>query len=249
MRRGLAISLVVALLGALGGCGGGGGLSAEDKQWIAAAAAGFDASQVPGITTAQRTCLAKALVTKITVKRLKAVGVTLAQMRDPNNKLPKQLAASVPSDTRTALGRAAQACDFGKIFGRTFAQSSGEANAKPAEISCVEDGFDASNAQMFIGDLALTGDTIPKVDAQFLSRLLIKCLDFAPLFAKQFNVTFSPTEAACVTRTLRGDPAWATALAGRFAGSSDPSSFASAGKALVPCLTPAHLAQIGQASK
>ena len=250
MRRGIAIGLVVSFLVALTGCGGGGGLSAEDKQWVAAAAAGFDSSQVPGVTPAQKTCLATALVTKVTVKRMKAAGVTLAQLRDPNTSVPKKLAASVPSDTRVTLGGEAQKCGFGKVFAPVFAQSAGPGTkATPAEITCIEDGFDAPNARMFIGDLALAGDNMGATDAHFLSALVVKCLDFAPLFAKQFHMTFSPTEAACVNRTIRNSAGFADALAANYSGTSSGSGFQSAGKALVPCLTPAHLAQIAQAGK
>jgi hypothetical protein len=100
-----------------------------------------------------------------------------------------------------------------------------------------------------VAGIALANDKLSTSDATSLAQVLVNCLDFAPLFGKQFNMTFSPAETACIKRTLTGDPAFVTALAGEFSGSSDQSGFTDAGKKLLPCLTPAHITQLGQASK
>jgi hypothetical protein len=245
------MSLVVVLLGALGACGGGGGgLTAEDKQWIAAAEAGLDSSQLPSATAAQKSCLATALITKITVKRMKDAGATLADLKDPNKNLPKKLEQELPQNTRLALGAAMQKCDFGKIMAPAFTKGFGS-NGKPSsnDIACVADGIDAPGMRSMVAGIALANDSLSRADALSLSQVLVKCIDFAPLFGKQFNMTFSSAETACIKQTLGADPDFTNALAAEFSGSSDQSGFVSAGKRILPCLTPAHIAQIGQASK
>jgi len=231
--------------------------SAETRQWVAAASQGLmgGSDQLP-MTPSDATCMARAIVETITVAKLKAAGVTLADLRDPNSNPPASLSRSLPLATKLALGRTLQACGIGRLVGPALASGIADATAKgfklaPPSVTCVSDAFDSSTYRLLDADLVLdSGSNHPSAaDSAELANLFTGCLDWSAIYSTAVKIPFAATESACINRVVRNDPAFKSRLAAAIAGQTSSGSAALLGAPLLTCLTPEHLAQLGKSTR
>jgi hypothetical protein len=259
MRRGIVVVVACWLISTVAaGCGSNSNKaraatttveSAETQQWVEAANQGLmSSSDNPPNTN----CIAHAIVDTITVGKLKAAGVTQADLRDSSTGAPGALSRSLSLATKLALGAALQGCGLGQFVGPALASGIAGASAKGFKLSpqnekCVSDGVESSPYRLFVAELILSGgNKISNATASVdFANLLSECIDWAAIFASQAKFPFSAPESACINRGIRNDVVFKNALASLIAGTATPaSSDAALGEPLLTCLTPAHLSQL-----
>jgi hypothetical protein len=232
--------------------------SPETQQWIAAAREGLlsDSEKPPNMTPVDATCLARALVGTITVAKLEAAGITLAELRDSNSDLGASL-SSLPAATKLAVGDALQGCGVGRLIGPLFAKSiAGELRQgkgytlSPSSNDCVSHEFDNRSNRSLIAEMFLSSNDsdISANGSTALAKILSKCLDWAAIFDSGIQGSFSHAESSCIDRVVPNDPAFTAALASEIKGKKDPNSDRLFGAPLLACLSPAHLEQIGRSA-
>jgi hypothetical protein len=193
------------------------------------------------------------LVETVTVAKLKAAGVTMAALRDPNGNLPPRLAASLSPSNQLALGTAIQACAgglFGTLLAQGFARSTGNGSRiDAASRACVNTWFAASNHDAIVAKAVLNVDPT-KADSAQIGDLIVTCLDVAALLQPAFHMTFTTGERACINQVARSSSVFRSDFASSIAGSSPSATTNEAmGATIVKCLTPAHILQIAHAKK
>jgi hypothetical protein len=225
--------------------------SAETSAWVAAAAAGVGGSDLK-VSASDAECLGRALVETVTVGKLKAAGVTMAALRDPNTDLPPGLAASLSPATKLALGAALQAC-AGGVFGALLVQAFAQSNdphyqLDAASRACVNRWFATPEGHALASAAALNVDPT-KADASQIADVIVTCLDVATLLMPEFHVTFTSTERTCINQVARSGTALRDAFASSITNSGSNTAANRFGADIIKCLTPEHLAQIANASK
>jgi hypothetical protein len=228
--------------------------SAETRAWVAAAEAGVEGGTELKVSRADAQCLARALVETVTVARLKAAGVTLAELSDTNKDLPPRLARSLSPATKLALGRALQACGggfFGTTLAEGFAHEKGSRYRMDAAArGCVNRWFLSSDRVRIVAEAVLNEDPT-KADSVQIADLIATCLDVAALLAPSFHFAFADTERACINQAARTSVTLRNALAGEISESSRSATTNAEslfGASVVKCLTPEHLLQMSEAN-
>ncbi|HET9728423.1 MAG TPA: hypothetical protein VFR41_03330 [Acidimicrobiia bacterium] len=228
----------------------------EHDQWIAAATDGVLAGNSSDFSAnaSQAACLGHALIDTVGVAKLKAAGVTLETLRDPNVETPPELARMLTTDEKTALGRAIQACGVGALFGEAFATKitdgfdSGYRLDSDAE-GCLAAGFSAPARALTIADLVLHS-TPSGSDATALASVLVDCLNWGRIFGAQLKLALSAGEMACINSKARSDVSFTTALAGEVTGDATAiAKLREFGVSITLCLTTEHLAAIAKANQ
>jgi len=225
--------------------------SAETSAWVAAAAAGVGGSDLK-VSASDAECLGRALVETVTVGKLKAAGVTMAALRDPNADLPPGLAASLSPATKLALGAALQAC-AGGVFGTLLVQGFAQSNDPHYQLdagsrACVRQRFSTPEGDALVSDAALNVNPT-QADASKIADVIVTCLDVATLLMPEFHVTFTSTERTCINQVARSGTALREAFASGITNSGSTNAATRFGADIIKCLTPEHLAQIANANK
>ena len=226
---------------------------AQNDAWIDAATRGVEASsQAKSVTPAQARCFARALIDSVTVARLKAAGVTMADLADPKRDLPAGFSESVPTAAKVDFGAALQRCGFARVIGPELAQSVASSQSSPFRMdartqACVVDAFGAPAHRLLSADLLLSPSPSAS-DASDLAQLLLGCVDFSQIIQPNLPFVLAPSEAACINGKARTDPNLRKVVAGSILGSgasdnSDADKLLSA--TLITCLTPDHVLQLG----
>jgi hypothetical protein len=230
--------------------------SPETEAWVAAAALGLSTgdSAPKGITSADATCLARALINNVTVERLKNAGAVIEDLSDPNKDLPSSLAATVPAASKLAMGQAMQSCGFGRLVGSLLADGIAEGigggyQPDTEARQCVAEWFDAPAQQKLISDIVLSTDPTP-TEAKSFAQVFVDCLDVATMMAPAMHLTLTDAEKTCINTEARADDQFVNAIAGEIAGtgSASKSNLDLFGARTVKCLTPEHLLQISNAN-
>ena len=227
----------------------------DAQAMIDAAAKGVQSSDSgANISSDTAHCFGAALVNTLGVDRLKAAGVTAASLGDSSQDLPAELAQSTPNDVRLQLGAALQGCGFGEVIGPAFAkgfvQNAGTSSVKidSTAQSCLSSGFDSSGSRAMIADLVL-GQKPSSGDADVLAGLMLQCINLTPIFAAQFGFPLAASEQSCIDAKDKSNPTIRKVIAAEIAGTSGSVSSSdqnALGAAFITCLTPAHIAQLGQ---
>jgi hypothetical protein len=258
------LTVVIAVV-ALAACGSGSSksgssttstaLSRETKTFVDATFAGLIASTPKAQRETLRSdmsCMATAIVEEIGVARLKAAGVTPAQLRDPEFEPPARIGRSMTPAARRAFAVRLQKCGIGRMIGSQAAQQFAQEKnpAVPidtATLQCLGAGFEGVAAQPMVAAMML--NDLTAADADRLARLFVGCLDMAPIVAQGAGLTLSAAEDQCVAAASRTDPAFIKLLADEFRGVESPAKSAQVrfGAAFISCLTPANRAQLIQA--
>jgi len=227
----------------------------DAQAMIDAAAKGVQSSDSgANISSDTAHCFGAALVNTLGVDRLKAAGVTAASLGDSSENLPAEVAKNTPSDVREQLGAALQACGFGEVIGPAFAkgfvENAGTSSVKidSAAQQCLSSGFDSSDSRLMIADLVL-GQKPSSTDAGVLAGLMLQCINLTPIFAAQFGFPLTASEQSCIDAKDKSNPTIRKVIAAEIAGTSgsvSSSDQTALGTAFITCLTPAHIAQLGQ---
>jgi len=229
---------------------------AENEAWIAAAAQGvLSSAQAKSITPEKARCFAKALIDSVTVARMKAAGVTQADLSDPKRDLPAGFSTSLPTSVKTDFGAALQRCGFAQVIGPALAASIAADQSSTFKLdaraqACVVDGFSAPAHRVLIADLLLAPSPSDS-DASDFAGLLLGCIDFSQLVQSNVSFKLSAQESACINNKARTDQALRQAMAASIVGKSPPANSNASqllGASLISCLTPEHLVQLGQKS-
>jgi hypothetical protein len=262
MRKLAAVMIAVFAIAACGSSGssksgpatGSTVASREAKAFVDATLAGLIASTPKSQRAnlqSDMSCLATAIVDGIGVARLKAAGVTLAKLRDPNFQPPARVARSMSAVSRRAFAVPLQACGIGRIIGSQAAQefAKGKNPGVPIDaraVQCIGRGFEGAAARPMVAGTMLNDPTA--ADAERLARLFVGCLDMAPILASGAGLTLSATEDRCIEGASRTDPAFVKLLADQFRGVKSTATSATTrfGASVIACLTPAHVAQLNQ---
>lgn len=226
---------------------------AENAAWIAAAAKGvLSSSQAKSITPAQANCFAKALIDSVTVARMKAAGVTQADLSDPKRDLPAGFSASLPANVKTDFGAALQSCGFAHVIGPALAASIASDQSSTFKLdaraqACVVDGFGAPAHRVLVADLLLSPSPSDS-DASDFAGLLLGCIDFAQLVQSNVSFKLSAQESTCINGKARTDQTlrqeMAASIVGK-GGTSNSNAEQLLGASLISCLTPEHILQLG----
>jgi len=222
---------------------------AENEAWIAAAAQGVkSSSQAKSITPEQARCFAKALIDTVTVARMKAAGVTQADLSDPKRDLPAGFSASLPANVKTDFGAALQRCGFAKVVVQAIApgQSSGSQLDAHAQ-ACVGDALGAPAHRVLITDILLA-PSASATDKADLAGVILDCGGFASLFESNVSFKLSADESACINRKVAAQGPVRQAAIASIGGTATSDAGKLLSTSLVSCLTPEHILQLGPKS-
>ena len=203
----------------------------------------------PTAPKADMRCIAGAIVAGIGVDRLRAAGVTLAELRNPEFEPPSTIAEVMGTAERVALATRLQSCGVGRLVGSQVSlQFAGGTNADPAEVACFGRGFAGPAARRMIAGMMLADLSIP--DADRLAGITVGCIGLASLVGNELGVTLSDVESQCIDRVGRNDTTFRRLLADEFRNvqSTPRSAQGRLGVQVFACLTPAHRVTAGRRS-
>jgi hypothetical protein len=186
-------------------------------------------------------CVAQAIVSGVGVDRLRAAGVTVADLRNPEFEPPPTIADAMGTEERVAFATRLQSCDFGRIIGTQLAlQFAGGGDVEPAIVGCFGRGFEGAAARRMIAGLMLNDLSIP--DANQFAGLTVGCIGLATLIANDVGVDLSGAEEQCINRAGRTDTTFLRRLAEelRTEQLAPRSARARLGVPVFRCLTRAH---------
>jgi hypothetical protein len=256
MRRRLAAALAALLCFAA--CGSGGS-SKPSSSVTSTTASGPSAGEytdatydgllagTPDAPKDDMRCIARAIVTGIGVDRLRAAGVTLADLRSPEFEPPSTIAHSMDTGARVAFAGRLQSCGIGRIVGSQVAvqfarQQDPGTPIDARNAACLGRGFEGPGARRMIAGMMLADLSIP--DADRLAGVVIGCLGLSSLIENDLGFTLTDAESQCIDRVGRTDTTFLRLLAGelRNVQSTPESARGRLGVRVFACLTPAHRA-------
>jgi hypothetical protein len=221
-------------------CCGGGGESAEHKQYVSAAESGLKSGK-DKLDSVHAHCLALSLVDEVGTTKLKAAGVTPAKLRDPNSDL-SALKGKLSTAEVDRFARAVQQCRIGDALAASAAGDLGVKQVSASEKACFAKRIDAPSATSLMGAILLSGDNDNPTPSQAraLIDMMFDCFDFGKVIAESSGVGTSPAESSCFSREVRASAEVKQALADALAAGQDPEKSPAADRALshvaVKCL-------------